>query len=160
MFIQVDANGQCINHPALESNLLQALGRVPENWEPFVRVEQPVLGVYEVLESEQPTYQKIDGVWTDVWDIRQMTETEKLEKQNATKDAWANRPYASNWSAWTFDEATCNYIPPIPRPEPIEGKQFWWCGADNSWKEPPPYPDDGKQYEFNFIDWVWFEVPA
>lgn len=75
LFIQVE-DGQPINHPAFEDNLIQAFGAVPDHWEPFVRIERPTPGTYEVLEFDKPTYQKVDGVWTDVWSVRPMTEDE------------------------------------------------------------------------------------
>ena len=154
LYIQVE-NGQTVNHPAFEDNLIQAFGSVPANWEPFIRVERPVPGVYEVLESDMPTYQKVDGTWTDVWSVRPMTDAEKAAKQQAVKDAWAAREQAANWSAWTFNEATCEYDPPTPRPAPVEGKIVFWCGADNAWKDAPAYPQDGKQYKFDFFAWAW-----
>lgn len=79
LYIQVE-NGVSINHPALEENLIHAFGSVPDNWEPFLRIERPMLQEYEVLESEEPTYEKIDGVWTDVWHIRDMTEEERSQR--------------------------------------------------------------------------------
>jgi hypothetical protein len=75
LFIQIE-DGQTVNHPAFENNLIQAFGAVPDHWERFVRVERPIPGVYEILESDQPVYQKVDGVWTDVWSLRPMTEDE------------------------------------------------------------------------------------
>ena len=75
LFIQIE-NGQPINHPAFENNLLQAFGSIPNNWEKFIRVEQPIPGLYEVLEFNKPTYQKVGDVWTDVWSLRSMTEDE------------------------------------------------------------------------------------
>lgn len=157
LYIQVE-NGQTKNHPALEENLMQAFGEIPSNWEPFERIERPVPGVYEVLDSDQAVYQKVDGMWKDVWSIRPMTTQEKTAKQQAVKDAWAARPQASNWSAWTFNENTCQYDPPIPRPDPVEGKLVFWCGADNNWKETPAYPQDEKQYQFDFFAWNWVEI--
>lgn len=164
LFIQVE-NGQTVNHPAFEDNLLQAFGQIPDRWEPFVRVERPVPGVYEVLESNEPTYQKVNGVWTDVWALRPMTDAEKADKQQAVKDAFNAREQASNWSAWVFDEATCAMVPPIPRPEPdqtklSQGIMTFWCGADNNWKDTPPRPQDGKMYKFDFFAWTWVEVTA
>jgi hypothetical protein len=156
LFIQIE-NNQPINHPALEDNLIQALGAVPDNWESFIRAERPVPGIYEILESDQPIYQKVDGVWTDVWSLRPMTETEIVAKQQIVKDAWATRRQAENWSAWIFDESTCSYISPIPRPEPVQGKIVFWCGADNNWKEAPTRPQDNKQYQFDFFEWQWKE---
>lgn len=157
LFIQVK-DGQPINHPALPVNLIQAFGLIPSDWEPFLRVERPSLQLYEILESEEPTYQKVNGVWTDVWAVRPMTSDEKAAKQQVIKDAWAARPYAQNWAAWIFNEDLCTYEPPIALPEPVEGKRIAWCGAEYNWKELPSYPDNGKNYTFNFFAWEWVEV--
>ena len=159
IFIQVK-DGQPVNHPALPFNLIQAFGIIPSDWEPFLRVERPKLGVYQVFDSKEPTYEKVNGVWTDVWSIRDMTDEEKAAKQQAVKDAWAARPQAQNWAAWAFDEATCNYVPPTPRPDPVEGKIVFWCGAENNWKEAPTRPNDGKPYDFDFFTWQWVEVAS
>ena len=159
LFIQIE-DGQTVNHPALEDNLIQAFGAVPDHWAQFVRVERPIPGVYEILEYNQPTYQKVDGVWTDVWLLRPMTETEIAAKQQIVKDDWVARRQAENWSAWLFDESTCSYIPPIPRPDPVQGTIVFWCGAENNWKQAPEYPSDGKQYQFDFFGWQWEEVPS
>ena len=148
-------NGQPKNHPALEGNILQAFGVIPAHWETFIRVERPVLGVYELMTAEEPTYEKVDGVWTDVWHKRDMTAEEKTAKQQALITAFNSREQAENWSAWTLDEATCKMVPPIPPPAPIEGVIILWCGADNNWKEAPAYPVDNKEYKFDFIAWQW-----
>ena len=159
LFIQIE-DGQPVNHPALEDNLIEAFGAVPDHWEKFVRVERPIPGVYEVLKSNEPTYQKVDGVWTDVWALQPMTEVEIAVKQQAVKGAWAARRQAENWSAWLFDEPTCSYIPPIPRPDPVEGTIVFWCGAENNWKQAPEYPSNGKRYRFDFLGWQWEEAPS
>jgi len=132
LYIQTE-NEQPINHPAFEDNLIQAFGSVPSNWEAFVRVEKPIPTIYQVLDSNEPTYQKIDGIWTDVWALRDMTADEKAAKQQAIKDLWAQRPNRDNFTAWTFDDATCTYLPPIPRP--TDGKIYRWDGVTNSWVE-------------------------
>jgi hypothetical protein len=136
LYIETDENGNTKNHPAYEDNLIQAFGSVPLHWEPFVRVQRPKLGIYQVLDSEDPTYQKIDGVWTDVWPLRDMTEQEKTVKQQEAKDLWASLPNRDNFTAWTFDEATCQYVPPTPRPD--DGKIYRWDGATNAWVEYVP----------------------
>jgi hypothetical protein len=151
LYIQTE-NGQCVNHPAFEDNLIAAFGGVPDHWKPFVRVERPTLGVYEVLESEQPAYQMVDGVWTDVWTVRPMTDEEKAAKQQVVRDAWALSTNAFNFTAWVLDEATLKMVPPIPRPVE-EGKIFRWSGADNNWKEAPAKPEG--QYVFDFTEWAW-----
>jgi hypothetical protein len=152
LYIETE-NGVIKNHPAFEDNLIQAFGSVPAHWEPFTRVERPILGVYELMTTNEPTYEKVDGVWTDVWSLREMTAEEKTAKQQAVITAFNEREYASNWSAWTLDEATCMMVPPIPRPEPVEGKLVMWCGADSNWKEAPARPEG--EYKFDFIAWAW-----
>jgi hypothetical protein len=161
LYIETE-NGNPINHPAFEDNLLQAFGAIPNHWEPFVRVEKPIPTIYQVLYSEEATYQKIDGVWTDVWALRDMTAEEKSAKQQAVRDAFNTREQAENWSAWTLDEATCTMQPPIPRPDldqtKVDANIFtYWCGAENNWKDTPAKPTDG-QYKFDFIAWNWVKV--
>lgn len=151
-------DGVTVNHPAFEDNLIQAFGKIPPHWEPFIRVSRPALNVYEVFESEEPFYGKVDGTWTDVWSVRQMTDEEKLSIQNAVKQSWINRPNASNFTSWKFDEDTCSYIPPIPMP--IDDKRYVWRGSDDSWIELPDYPQDGKKYEFDLQTESWIELPT
>jgi len=157
LYIEIE-NGVPKNHPAFEDNLLQAFGSIPEYWEPFTRVERPTLSVYQILESQEAVYTKVNGIWTDVWLVRDMTAEEKTAKQQATITASAEREYGTNWSAWVLDEATCKMVPPIPRPIRIEGVNIFWCGADNNWKEAPARPVDGNQYKFDFFAWQWVQV--
>lgn len=160
LYIQTE-NGQTKNHPAFESNLIQAFGAIPAHWEPFIRVEQPTLDIYQVLENDEAIYVKVDNVWTDVWSLRNMTVEEKTTKQQDVITDFNNREQASNWSAWTLDEATCTMQPPILRPEPDEAKldqriYTFWCGADNNWKDTPVRPEGN--YRFDFFAWSWTEV--
>jgi hypothetical protein len=157
LYIEVE-NGAAKNHPAFEDNLLEAFGFVPVHWEPFTRVERPTLGVYQVLESQEAVYAKVDGIWTDVWSLRDMTAEEKTAKQQAFITAFNEREYASNWSAWAFDENTCTMKPPIPRPAPVKGVAVFWCGADANWKEAPARPEG--QYKFDFFAWQWIEITS
>lgn len=159
LYIQTE-NGQTINHPAFEDNLLQAFGSIPDTWEPFTRVERPVPGVYEVV-PEMPTYEKVNGAWADVWALRPMTTEEKTAKQQAVITAFNTREQAENWAAWTLDEATCTMQPPIPRPEPDQAKldqriMTFWCGADANWKDTPVRPEG--EYKFDFLAWEWVQV--
>ena len=155
LYIETE-NGISKNHPALENNLIQAFGAIPENWEKFVRVEPPTLDLYQVFASDEPVYSKIDGVWTDVWMLRDMTAEEKATKQQDVRDAFNNRAQSENWSAWILDDATCTMIPPIPRPEPIEGVLVFWCGADSNWREAPNRPEGN--YKFDYLAWQWNAV--
>lgn len=157
LYIETE-NGVTKNHPAFEDNLIQAFGAIPEHWEPFTRIERPTPGLYQVLDSEEPTYAKVNGVWADVWTIRDMTAEEKAAKQQAVITAFNSREQAENWAAWVFDEATCSMQPPIPRPDPVEGLDIRWCGAENNWKEVPVKPVDENQYKFDFLAWQWVQV--
>lgn len=160
LYIEIE-NGQIKSQPAFEENLVQAFGCVPENWEPFVRVEMPKIGPYDILESDQPVYTKVGGTWTNGWAIRAMTDDEKTAKQQAVISAFNAREQAENWSAWTLNEVTCTMQPPIPCPAFEQAKinqsiQTFWCGAENNWKDTPARPE-GK-YEFDFLAWQWIQV--
>jgi hypothetical protein len=155
LYIQIE-NGQPINHPAFEDNILKAFGSIPFDWEPFTRVDMPMPTVYQIFDSQEPTYQKVNGVWTDVWSLRDMTDAEKTAKQQSVQSAWAAIPNASNLSAWIFDETTCSYKPPVPKP--TDGKQYFWQGTTNSWVVRPDYPTDGKQYKLDIPTATWVVV--
>jgi hypothetical protein len=162
LYIETE-NGVTKNHPAFEDNLIQAFGSIPTRWEPFTRIQRPVPGIYQVMESQTPVYTKIDGVWTDVWSVRDMTAEEKTALQQSVITAFNEREYASNWSTWVLDEATCTMVPPIQRPEPDQTKldagiMTVWCGADNNWKDTPAKPVDDNQYKFDFLAWQWVQV--
>ena len=161
LFIQIE-NDQPVNHPVYDFNLIQVYGRIPEGWAMFNRVDRPIPTVYQILESDEPVYTKIEGVWTDVWSLRDMTAEEKTAKQQAVINAFNTREQASNWSAWILDEATCTMQPPIPRPDldqtKVDANIFtFWCGAENNWKDTPTKPTD-VQYKFDFFAWTWVKV--
>lgn len=128
LYIEI-TDGVTKNHPALEENLIQAFGLIPENWEPFVRVERPVLEAYKILRSEEPIYEKIDGTWKDVWSVREMTEEEKIVKQNEVKDYWSINGYAS----WIFNEDTCSFNAPVSYPD--DGERYYWDEETTSWEK-------------------------
>lgn len=159
LYIEIK-DGQPINHPAFEGNLMQVFNAIPKNWEPFVRVEKPVPNVYQILESDEPTYQKINDTWSDVWALRDMNNEEKKAKQQSVIEQFNSRYQSSNWAAWIFDEETCSMNPPIPRPEPNETKlnsgiMTFWCGAENNWKDTPIQPEGN--FSFDFLNWNWTE---
>jgi len=160
LYIETE-NGTFKNHPAFEDNLIAAFGEIPSHWVPFTRVARPTPGVYQVLVSQESVYTKVDGGWTDVWTIRDMTAEEKTTKQQAVITAFNTRDQAENWSAWTLDETTCMMVPPIPRPEVDQAKIeagiiTFWCGADANWKDTPVRPEGN--YKFDFIAWQWVLV--
>lgn len=162
LYIEVE-NGVAKNHPAFRDNLIQAFGSIPEHWEPFVRVERPSVGVDQILDPDVPSYAKVgDNIWSDVWHLREMTESEKeIVRQSVLvrlREGWAARYQAENWSAWVLNEDTLEFEPPIPRPEIDQTKldagiKTFWCGADNNWKDTPVRPEG--TYNFDFFAWQW-----
>lgn len=160
LYIQV-RDGLPINHPAYKANLIDAFDNVPNDWEPFIRVDNPTNSDPNlVLEHPTPVYRKVDGVWKDVWYARPKNEqdfaAEKQARLNGIRDFWVNIPYANNFTAWVLNEETEKYEPPIPRP--TDGKFYRWHGPSNNWREAEPFPQDGKKYTFDFDNWVNVEI--
>jgi hypothetical protein len=147
------------NHPATEENLLQAFPAIPLHWERFVATDAPIPSDEKVLDYENSTYIKIDGVWTNLWVLRDLnTEEKEIKKQNkinAYKLAWAALPQRDNFSTWVLNEETIKYEPPISRPT---DREVIWSGANNGWVDRPPKPDDGKQYRIDFSTLSWVLV--
>jgi len=155
LYIEIE-DGQPKNHPTYGDNLVQYFGNIPNNWEPFVRVDRPVPGVYQILENLESIYQKVDGVWTDVWNLRDMTISEKIAKQDRIKESWLAQEWVYNFSAWVFNEETCVYDPPIPYPDPTGGTMYRWYGIENRWRESELYaPEEGGPYKWDYITWGW-----
>jgi hypothetical protein len=152
LYIETE-NGVAKNHPAVEENLLESFGVIPPNWEPFIRVPKPEVYLKKTT-SETPEYQKIDGVWKDVWVLVDVSPEEKAEAEQNKRDAWSKLPNAFNFTSWVLNETTGDFEPPIPRPTNTD-TNYRWCGAENVWKEAPIKPDDGNQYKFDFVAWQW-----
>lgn len=77
LYIKIE-HGKPVDHPVLPGNLMEVFGEIPTNYEPFNRVSSPPVGVFEKLEYP-PLYDKVDGVWSDVWTVRSMTAEEKAQ---------------------------------------------------------------------------------
>ena len=160
LFIRIN-DGQPFEHPILAENFVQAfpgidVNNLPPEFARFERVARPTLGTYEVMDSDEPTYELVDGIYKDVWHKRDMTEEERLAKQQAASNAWAAAPNAWNFTTWVFNEETCTYDPPVPKPE--GETPYFWQGTTNSWVERPSYPTDDKNYKFDLASWSWIEV--
>ena len=158
LYIQIE-NDQPVNHPAFEDNLIEAFGSIPNHWEPFTRLEKPTLGANEKFDNPDVTYEKINGVWTDVYHVVEITAEEKAAikqtKIEAYKEAWQALPQRDNFSAWVFNEETIQYEPPMPRPT---DREVIWSGANNGWVDKPQKPDDGKTYRLDFYTSSWVEI--
>ena len=148
-------DGQPFEHPILGDNFRAAFPEVdtnnlPQDFARFQRIEAPLLGVYELNQRVQ--YERgADGVYRDVWYCDQMTADQIKEKQDAVKANWA----VNGFSSWIFDEATCSFNPPVPRPE--DGNNYAWRESDTSWVLIPPYPDTSKPYHFDVENGEWVE---
>tara|TARA_R110000744_G_C18910427_1_gene510470 strand:+ start:81 stop:488 length:408 start_codon:yes stop_codon:yes gene_type:complete len=132
LFIRI-RDGQPFKHPLFEDNFRQAfpdvdVDNLPEGFAAFERGAVPAVGTYQTREVE--TYEKVGGIYTDVHKIREMTEGEVAAKQQGVKDAWAIKP---NRTSWVFNEETCSYDPPFPRPD--DGAWYAWNEETTSWIE-------------------------
>ena len=87
LFIQI-RDGKPHEHPIIGDNFYQAfpdvdVDNLPPQFARFVRVQPPNLaGVYEVEEGH---YEWVNGVVTDVYSVRPMTDAEKEEKDAKEK---------------------------------------------------------------------------
>lgn len=131
LFIRLK-NGQPFEHPIYGDNFRQAfpdvdVDNLPEWVARFERVEQPAVGVYEIHEGV--VYVWDGAVVKDSHTVRPMTETEKVAKQEETKAAWVN----TGLNSWVFDETTCSFNAPTPRPN--DGKFYQWDEPTTSWIE-------------------------
>jgi hypothetical protein len=150
-------------HPMLEENILSAfpnidLNNLPHDWAEFKRIEVPIYGVYEVYVGTEYELDPATGVYQDKHTIREMTQSEKLAKQELTKTEWANGPI-SFFNSWSFNPDTCSYEPPVPRPERTdEDPIFLWYEAELKWVPKPTMPNDDKNYYLDVLDVVWKEI--
>ena len=136
LFIRIQ-NGQPFEHPILGDNFRQAFpdvdtSNLPAEFARFVRVAPPVLGVYE--KNQTVSYQLVDGAYTDVFTVEQMTAEEIATRQQATKDAWASSP--ASFASWVFNETTCAFEAPTPMP--TDGKIYRWDEPTLAWAEVTP----------------------
>lgn len=131
LYIRIQ-NGQPFEHPILGDNFRQAFpdvdtNNLPAEFARFVRVAPFAVGPYE--KNQTVSYQLVDGAYTDVFACEQMTAEEIAAKQQAIKDAWAENGFAS----WVFNESTCSFEAPTPRP--TDGKFYQWDEPTTSWVE-------------------------
>ena len=150
-YIKVTENNEIIGHPDIEDNLKYLIpgfdpDNLPEGWVVFNKCEIQRAGPYEIWEGFEYVYDATIGEVNEVNKIRALTEEESLAKQNLTKQNWDSVTFAS----WTFDEATCSFVPPVPRPE---GKGWMWRESIGAWDKLPPQPSEGTT--FDKIDWQW-----
>lgn len=132
LFIRIQ-NGQPFEHPIFENNFKVAFPEIdvdnlPEGFAEFKRVAPPQLGPYEKNQSVEYQLDE-NGFWTDVFSCEQMTEQERIEKQNEIKS------YGAEFDSWVFDEELCDFVAPTPKPD--DGKLYFWDEANLTWSEVP-----------------------
>jgi hypothetical protein len=116
LYIQVE-NGETVNHPATETNLLQAFpDGIPSNWEPFVR--KPDASKPNIYQKSVCTYVKNNDTWEDSWSIVNMTDEEKAEKTKFLEDN------ANNLAKFRTEQCT-NMLYQCQTQSEIVGVQLW-----------------------------------
>lgn len=126
-YIKIE-NGQVKNHPVALDNLqqiypdflnnYQSLGYLPCEFFPAPGYPSP----YCVI---TPVYTISGNVVQISYNLRPMTAEEKIERIAVRMND--PKPYES----WIFDEATCDYISPVPHPQ--DGQQYNWDEETTSW---------------------------
>jgi hypothetical protein len=163
LYIQVQ-DGQTVNHPVLQQNLMDVFGEIPAHFEEFTRISMPnpgTLGVFQKFQEtyETPTYQKVDGVWQDTWTVVDMTAEEKAAKISSVQSL------PQMFASWTFNPDTCTWSAPVPLPAdsgtgtpPI---QYMWNEVTGSWALAPTSapPETGGPYGWNLADQTWEAAP-
>lgn len=135
LYIRI-VDGQPFEHPIFGDNFRQAFpdvdtNNLPPEFARFERIPCPPL-VYATLNNPEPTYQWVDGVVKDVWDITPFTPEQIKNKQDMFKSHWAE---IGGYASWVFDEALCVFKSPIPYP--TDGKRYRWDEAITNWVEVP-----------------------
>jgi|TARA_R110000824_G_scaffold382964_2_gene576292 hypothetical protein len=137
LYIQM-SDGQPHEHPIIDWNFKQAfpdidVDNLPPEYCSFVRVQAPILGPYE--RNQTVSYGLAEGLsetYTDIWVCEDMTAEEITAKQDAVKAGWAEN---DGFASWVFNEATCAYEAPTPRPASSENQVHIWNEETLSWME-------------------------
>lgn len=134
LYIRLE-NGQPVEHPIILKNLLAAYPEIDPNNIPgifvkFQRVDCPEILPYKI--NEGVTYEWVDGIVTDVWHIRDMTDTEKTDFQDQLKSQWAE---TGGYPSWIFNEELCMFEAPSPRPDKHGNISYTWDELSLAWIE-------------------------
>lgn len=133
LYIQIQ-DGNPINHPLLEDNVVQVWPEIDLDNPPidrlakFERIPQPPVGVYEVYQGV--TYEWKENIVSDVHHIRPMTLNEQKEKQDFVINRWTR---SGGWASWILDEETCQMVAPVPHPN--DGSIYQWDETTCTWTD-------------------------
>lgn len=157
LYIKI-VDGIAVDYPILGVNLVSAfpeinLDNLPPEYARFQRTPCPNHGVYELSEYRYAANE--EGVYTEVWTVRPMTDHEKTQQQNLVK---SNFMKLNGPASWIFNEEKCLMVAPVPRPESISptlsslGTIYTWDEDTVSWAaievpmlEPPRILPDTPQ---------------
>lgn len=154
LYIQVESSLP-INHPAYESNLIQVFGEIPLNWVPFIRVDAPLLDVYEKFDTSQGhegcgcDYVATEDGFKDVWHVVNMNENERADAKDNAKPSFI--------TTWLFDEPTCRWVPPVAYPS--DELIYLWSDSNSAWVEVAGVPPSDGEYYFNVSSESWVVMP-
>ena len=129
LFLQIQ-NGQPVNHPVYDFNLIQAYGQIPQGWAMFNRVEQPAGLLTSPFQTAQCSYTlSSDGVtWQDTWTAVTMTADEQAA---LIAERQANPPGPNV----TLNTETLQWKPNTEKP--IDGQKYYWDWAKGEWAVVP-----------------------
>ena len=132
LFLQIQ-NGQPVNHPVYDFNLIQAYGTIPQGWAMFNRVQQPEGLITSPFQTAQCTYGlSSDGVtWEDVWTAVTMSAEEQAALIAKTE---ANSPGPNV----TLNTTTLQWIPNTSKP--TDGQKYYWDWVTGAWAVIPSTP--------------------
>jgi hypothetical protein len=133
LFIKV-VDGQPVDNPVYESNLIQVYGYVPSEYQPFTRVQQNVIPtIYQNVDDE---YQNVNGQWQDVWVISEQTTEEKT-----VTTAKINADGVAQQQSLIFSANT--QIATLTSEGDTQGVETWqaYLVTLNAWTMPPINPN-------------------
>lgn len=111
------------NMQAIDKNF--DINNLGSNFKKFVRVPIPNIDVYEVYEGCEYIFQ--GDICTEIHHVRSMTEEEKQNTQTPIKEWWQKNGHKS----WSFDEAKCFFVPPVPMP--VDDQTYDWNEEQQNW---------------------------
>lgn len=158
MYIRIDENNNIVDHPLMKDNLLYSnpeidYDNLPSWLVTFNRVEKPLIDPpYKVYIN--CTYEWDGDIVTDVHNYRDMTQEERVAKQNATRAQFAAE---SGFDSWTFDEDLCKFLPPTPYPAGNQPHE--WRESTLEWvRIPLETRPVGGFWRFDLETEQWVEV--
>jgi hypothetical protein len=119
-------NGQTVDHPVLMDNLFSVFGSIPEQYQPFYRIQQPANLLPSPFYKAQNTYVLgQDGVtWQDSWTAVEMTSDEQATLIAETQ---ANPPGPN----LTLNTTNLQWIPNTTKPD--DGNKYYWNFQSGEW---------------------------